>query len=342
MTTAVRQPDFTSAEVPRGTVAMPPTGFVGYERFAQEFETWPFDFGTEPTTCPASLRTYVCLGSGKTELFMSGLLMRETGGGIGRMADTETTFVIAATMARAAWGQAVAATEPIIQVLAAVKVPAKLPSWPHVAWSRDIANEPAYHVDVLPAKRLGMLAAGKTHLLAAALGLVEADTVITTPTQIVAPEHAADESKSPAFAAFKDLCRWLVMTDAEISDLVGVGRTTPYSWIRDDHEPRAATVRRLYQIHALVSAVAKRLGDEETRKWFSAGSPTPTELLAQGDVDTFGRVAHDLLFGRGDKRREALDAWRPEDDVAPGPGAQRRAALRPARRGARRGRLTGD
>ena len=44
-------------------------------------------------------------------------------------------------------------------------------------------------------------------------------------------------SDPPAYEAFKALGRWLNADDAAIADMVGVGRTTPYTWKRDSREP---------------------------------------------------------------------------------------------------------
>jgi hypothetical protein len=147
--------------------------------------------------------------------------------------------------------------------------------------------------------------------LPAAIQVVE--PVVDLPAASL--EYVAREDV-PAYRAFKELTAWLEMTDDGIAGIVGIGRTTVYAWARDGHEPRPATVRRLYQMHALIGAVYLRLGRSTMRQWLDASDPSPRQLLAEHRIDELNRLARPVLFGRGREPElglgASIDESRPE------------------------------
>lgn len=142
-------------------------------------------------------------------------------------------------------------------------------------------------------------------------------------------------SDPPAYEAFKALGRWLNADDAAIADMVGVGRTTPYTWKRDGREPRAATSQQIYEYHATLDALRRRLGIGGLRRWLHEGvTPRRDELLTTGDLKRLERDVHEVLFRRAPEQRVDLAAV-PEDTAAAGTASGGRS-LRPSGRRPRR------
>jgi hypothetical protein len=142
-----------------------------------------------------------------------------------------------------------------------------------------------------------------------------------------------------AYRTFVELADWLEMSQEETARVLGMGRTTPLAWRRAGHEPQPARARRLYQTHALVSTLVRRLGRDEMRRWLAAGQPSssPLALIAQGDVTGADDLADKLIFGTAPSR-ERLGAWveEPADTepsaAEPKQGPPRRVRRRPPRR----------
>ena len=148
------------------------------------------------------------------------------------------------------------------------------------------------------------------------------------------PAPAQPESR--AYRTFVELADWLGMTQEETANVLGIGRTTPLAWRRGT-EPQPARARRLYQTHALLSTLVRRLGRDEVRRWLVAGDPSPLALIAQGDVTGADDLADELIFGTAPSR-ERLGAWVEEPvDTEPSAGEPkhgppRRVRRRPPRR----------
>jgi hypothetical protein len=134
---------------------------------------------------------------------------------------------------------------------------------------------------------------------------------------------------SPAYQAFTQLRTWLRLSVKETAQLVGVGRTTPTtSWHRQGHPPRPAQARRLYQLHALVNAVVRQLGEHDAFEWLNTGTPPPFSLMWEKDLAPIADAIERLTV-RHKPRRTPL----PGSDVAPSsdvvaavPSGRRRAA----------------
>lgn len=129
---------------------------------------------------------------------------------------------------------------------------------------------------------------------------------------VVDPPDVTEHS-SPAFNAFKELVGWLQATDADVAAMVGVGRTTPYSWKREGREPRRENVRRLFAAHTVVAALVRRLGEDDATQWLVYDDPSRRERILAGDLASIQAQARDLLFPRR-RRRERAGAWRSDDD----------------------------
>ena len=140
-----------------------------------------------------------------------------------------------------------------------------------------------------------------------------------------------------AYRTFVELADWLEMSQEEAARLLGMGRTTPLAWRRAGHEPQPARARRLYQTHALVSTLVRRLGEVATRRWLGAGDPSPLALIAEADVTGAADLADELIFGTASSS-ERLGAWveEPADTdssaAEPTQGPPRRVRRRSPRR----------
>ena len=153
------------------------------------------------------------------------------------------------------------------------------------------------------------------------------------PLRIAEPEAAATTKPGTAattgslaaraYAAFKDLGRWLMLDDPTVARMVGIKRTTPYAWEREGRQPRPVTVRRLLQHHTVVAAVVDRLGADGARAWLAAGSPSPVELLLNGRLDAVDEQVGELVFARTAPTPPA-GAYMPDDELPPSQIAARR------------------
>lgn len=201
------------------------------------------------------------------------------------------------------------------------------------------------HTDVTP-RHHGLLAGGSSSpdalvytgsgtLLIAQVAIFEStpSTIEQTwawPRQ-VPPDPAIDP---PAYASFKALGRWLDAEDAAVADMVGVGRTTPYTWKRDGREPRAGTAQRVYEHYATVDSLRRRLGIAGLRRWLHEGVPTRRDRLLAGGLASLEVDVHAILFRREPSQRIDLAAAPENPSPAQEPRGER--ALRPSRRRPRR------
>jgi hypothetical protein len=110
-------------------------------------------------------------------------------------------------------------------------------------------------------------------------------------------ERLANKHRSDAFQAFVELKTWLKLNTAEAAELVGVKRTTPHAWAREGRKPQPSNARRLSQLHSIVKALVRALGEDEATRWLEAGDPSARELLLSGDVEAAAKSAEELLIG---------------------------------------------
>jgi hypothetical protein len=170
-------------------------------------------------------------------------------------------------------------------------------------------------------------------------------TVKTIGGEVIAARPADDEGTAapvdepPAYRAFKDLADWLEAREDEVADAVEIGRTTPYSWVRDSREPRRGTAQRIYEFHAVLSSLLRRLGRDGLRTWLFNGDPNPRELMLRGDLEATDRLVHDALFRPADTGVDL--AWAPEpDETETAPASPRTGTSRPSGRKVRRARVS--
>jgi hypothetical protein len=159
-------------------------------------------------------------------------------------------------------------------------------------------------------------------------------SVIESARASMADVQRRPESDPPAYEAYKALGRWLAAGDAAIADMVGVGRTTPYTWKRDGREPRAATVQRIYEYHATLDSLRRRLGIVGLRRWLHEGVPSRRETLLAGELERLEADVHAELFRRPPTRRVDLGAA--PDDTTPIETTHAERSLRPSGRRPRR------
>jgi hypothetical protein len=188
---------------------------------------------------------------------------------------------------------------------------------------RALRHDPIEHTTVTPGHMwlVGALTDSPYDVVAwtsaGALVVMDVKVYEATPSAIEdayaeARTLAAPEPDPPAYTAFKSLGRWLDADDATIADMVGIGRTTPYTWKRDGREPRATTAQRIYEFHATLDSLRRRLGAVGLRRWLHEGIPPRRETLLAGDLESLDFDVHALLFRRESGRRVDLGAA-PED-----------------------------
>lgn len=147
-----------------------------------------------------------------------------------------------------------------------------------------------------------------------------------------APRRARHDPASPEYRACKDLASWLGINDEDVAEIIGVGRTTLYSWKRGVPPRRSRTaIRKLYQFHAIVRSLRDRLGAQQLRAWVNSSSPRPMELLEQGSLDDFERLADRIVFPRDEMPAQSIGAAEPP----PAPVEMPTAADAPKKRSSR-------
>jgi transposase-like protein len=155
----------------------------------------------------------------------------------------------------------------------------------------------------------------------------------TAATTVVDPEVIADLANAPELRAIEELRAWLHLTYDDVARAVGLSSPSLlHHWRQRQRtgspvRPRAATVERLWRVHALVGALAEAMEgpaqSNATRLWFrrAVAGVTPLELLLAGDVDEVERRARTLLL---DSSARATPLWQvavleQEDDLEPAP-----------------------
>jgi len=133
----------------------------------------------------------------------------------------------------------------------------------------------------------------------------------------VDPITLATVPRSAAYSKFKQVAGWLGVSDLEAARIVGVGRTTPYAWERDAHEPRPSRAGKLYEYHSLLGSVLRSLGPTGLQTWLSSGIPSPRQRLVAGNLAAAYDAAHDLIFSTRYQPTTQLGALQDERRIAP-------------------------
>ncbi len=117
--------------------------------------------------------------------------------------------------------------------------------------------------------------------------------VDTSPAELVRAGEELPISRSPAplsaagraLSAVADIQSWLGMGRDDVAQVAGYSPRSIKNW-REGTDPYPATVRRLFDIHALVGSLTQRLGQDGTRVWLAtaaAGGRARRELLGTED-----------------------------------------------------------
>ncbi len=162
------------------------------------------------------------------------------------------------------------------------------------------------------------VAAGAVTLVSGPLGAPTPYITDEAQAQALVPNSTlvATLPRSVSFRKFKDVAGWLGLSDEAAAELLGVGRTTPYSWERRGHEPRPSKAGQLFEYHALLISLIRRLGRNGLQDWLVTGSPAPRTLLIDGNLAGAYDAAHDLLFTTS-RPEIGLGALQSEIQVAP-------------------------
>jgi hypothetical protein len=85
----------------------------------------------------------------------------------------------------------------------------------------------------------------------------------------VAPVGEDDVAlRDRALVAINEICTALSISETKATLLVGVARNTVASWRRRERTPYPATVRKLFEVHSLVSAATALFGRGGAQRWF--------------------------------------------------------------------------
>ena len=98
----------------------------------------------------------------------------------------------------------------------------------------------------------------------------------------------------------------------ELTRVTGVKRTTYLDWRRNERAPRPSSVQRLMDVYGLTYSLVRGLGAQGAIVWFRSGSPTPLDMLADGDTKAVERLARRALPSAVPER-SSVGAFVPED-----------------------------
>jgi hypothetical protein len=147
--------------------------------------------------------------------------------------------------------------------------------------------------------------------LAQEVALAQVDNGSPADLSLSTREAAAPD----VFRAFKDTAQWLNADDSETATAVGLEQTIPSSWRRDELRPPSS--RRLFELHATLDALQRRLGDDGLQLWLDQESPTRRREILDGHMESIQPAVHEALFAASRDQHENL-AWAPEV-TAPSP-----------------------
>ncbi len=93
--------------------------------------------------------------------------------------------------------------------------------------------------------------------------------------------------------AIADIRSTLGISDAATARLIGVARNTLASWRKGERDPYPATVRRLFEIHSIVSAASTLFGDNASA-WFHEYVDASTRLGILASETGAAQIAAEL------------------------------------------------
>ena len=157
---------------------------------------------------------------------------------------------------------------------------------------------------------------------------------------LLAEADAGDSPTSDLESAIVAIKKALGLTDTQLESATGVSRSTLWR-LRTGRtsDTRSLTEAPVWRLHALATALVRRLGLEGARGWLHAGDPSPASLLSDGRLSDVEQAIDRVLFP--DPARARRSAAVAADDYSP--TAEREvgtapASPRPPRRGLRPGR----
>ena len=114
-------------------------------------------------------------------------------------------------------------------------------------------------------------------------------------------------------AAVSDLQQWLGLNKTQVAELGQFNRRSFANWTRQG--AYLSTVRHLMGVHALVSAVVDKLGQQAASTWFASqaaahGEPQTTLVALLGDeasVNRLARAAGTFIFETPDRQSQFAD-----------------------------------
>ncbi|MCY7418936.1 MAG: hypothetical protein LH650_10655 [Chloroflexi bacterium] len=139
-------------------------------------------------------------------------------------------------------------------------------------------------------------------------------------------------SRDDVVAAIGAIKAMLDLTTEEVSTATSVGLRTIRRWHSQPMRPRRHTARSIWRLYTTARTLHHALGDVGTAAWLHAGSPSPMDLLALGDLVGFEGMARGRLLTRAAQPR--YGGLMEEDalpSVADDDQPMRRAARRPKR-----------
>jgi hypothetical protein len=104
-----------------------------------------------------------------------------------------------------------------------------------------------------------------------------------------------------ALSAVSDIQEWLLIGRDDVARLAGYAVGSPKNWLQG-RDPYPATVRRLFDIHALLGSLVRTLGLERARLWLADegtnGEVRRDELSSADGLRFVVSEAADLIFER--------------------------------------------
>jgi hypothetical protein len=106
--------------------------------------------------------------------------------------------------------------------------------------------------------------------------------------------------------AVDDLRRWLTLTIVDIARIAWLSESTIYWWRQHPTSVvRPSKVDRLLALHALVGGMVAEFGEDDTRRWFRFGNPSPLDQLRNdpAGLAAVEDVGYGILLDRARARR---------------------------------------
>jgi hypothetical protein len=134
-----------------------------------------------------------------------------------------------------------------------------------------------------------------------------------------------------------DIISWLGLTNDQLSQITGIGRSTLFYWRHSGSAPRAVNARNIDRLHSLASLLVKRFGIKGAQSWLHNGPSKPWDYLIDGDIASVEDLARTALFSQNG-RNYAASPTIGADDLPPAAAPGKTSLVRSSRR-PRRGRL---